>query len=126
MYTLLRIFYGLSQPFIFHPERAYFTAVAFAILLAVAVRRSGEFKPSIHIFMMLGVLLWMLFGLNEHQAMANGWNIRVDILLFWPVLFVVTVASTWFGIRSIVGRKSKVGNESISTEDTSLTSDPQR
>ena len=126
MDTLLRIFYGPVQPFIFHPERAYFMAKGFAILLGVAIRRSGKVKPRIHVFMMSAALLWVLFGLNEHQAIEKGWNIRVDILLFWPVLLVVSIASACFGIRGIVARKSRVRNASNTSEDTSLTDGPHR
>lgn len=52
--------------------------------------------------MMSAALLWILFGLFEQQANAQGWNIRVDLLLSWPVLFIVSVASAWIGFRSIM------------------------
>jgi len=107
MDTLLQIFFSPIRPFVWHSERAYLMAGGFAVLFGISVFRAGGFKPRIHILILAAVLLWILFGLNEYQAKQKGWDIRVDLLFFGPVLLVVSVASAWRGVRSIVTGRSK-------------------
>ncbi len=116
METVMKVLYGPIQPFIWHPERAYFVAMGFAILWAVSVWHSEKFRRRIHVSMLSATLLWVLFGLNEYQAKAAGWNIRVDILLSWPVLFAISVASAWLGIQEFVARKTCHWSVDKSTE----------
>lgn len=110
MGAILKIFFGPMQPLVSHPERAYMIAGAFAVLIALSIFSTGGFKPRIHVPMLGTALLWVLFGLNEYNAMQKGWNIRVDLLLFWPILLVMSIGSVWRGVRCIVGRTSKDGN----------------
>ena len=110
MAIVLKILFGPMQPLIGHPERAYVIAAAFAILAAVAIFADGGFRPRIHVFGLGTVLLWVLFGLHEHQARQQGWNIRVDLLLFWPVLLVMSLGSVRRTVRSLLKRKPADGD----------------
>ncbi len=108
MDTVIQILFGPIQPFVWHPGRAYFVAASFAVLLAVSLLAGGGFKARVHGMILTACILWVLFGLNEHQARAKGWNIRVDLLLFWPILLVVSVASAWRGVCCMLtGEKNK-------------------
>ena len=121
MFTIFRIFYAPAQPFIGHPERANLMAAGFAILFGVSILHAGRFKPLTHVLTLLATLLWVAFGLNEIQAQQNGWDIRVDLLLLWPVLFVISVASAWLGIRGIIA-----GESDLRPADTTTDSRPDR
>lgn len=122
MDAIIQIFFAPMQPFVWNPVRAYLMAGGFAILLAVTILCAGGFKPRIHILILAATLLWLFFGLNEYQAKQKGWDIRVDLLLFWPILLVVSIASVWRGLRSIVAWKSKDGN---ANNGPNRTVDPQ-
>lgn len=107
MHIIIRILFVPASPFIGHPERANLMAAGIAILLVVSVWQSRKFKALTHILLLFTTILWVMFGLNEIQAQQNGWDIRVDLLFYWPVLLAISVASTWLGIRSIATRKFK-------------------
>ena len=105
MESILQILFSPIQPFVGHPERAFIMAGVFVILLVASAIRAEGFKPRIHRIILMAVVLWVLFGLNENQAKAKGWDIRVDLLLFYPVLFVLSISAAWRGIRHIVGKQ---------------------
>lgn len=98
MSTVFEVLYAPIAPIVLHPERAFMVAALFAILFVVSLLRTGTFKPR-HLVMLFAVLAWVLFGLNEVQAQANGWNIRVDLLVSCPVVLAVSIAAAWTGFR---------------------------
>lgn len=102
MSAVFKVLFALIEPIVLHPERAFMVAAMFAILFVVSLVRTGTFKPR-HLVMLLAVLAWVLFGLNEVQAQAKGWNIRVDLLVSCPVVLAVSIAAAWSGFR--IGRR---------------------
>lgn len=96
----MKLFYAPIQPFLWHPERAYLLAALFVVLLIASLARFRTFKPH-HLVMLFAALLWMLFGMNEVQAKANGWDIRVDVLVTWPILFAVSIGAAWTALRNL-------------------------
>jgi len=103
MAEVLKIFYAPVEPFGGHPERSYLMAALFAILLAASLARCKGFKPR-HIVMLLAVISWGLFGWIEVQALATGSNIRIDLLVTWPIVLAVSIAAAWTGFRKVPGR----------------------
>lgn len=87
-----------------HPEYAYVVASLFAVLFVASLLRAGTFQPRRHLVILFAVVAWMLFGLNEVRAQANGWNIRVDLLISWPIVLAVSIAAAWTGFRKGGGR----------------------
>ena len=100
MDAALKAFYAPIQPFVLHPERAWLVAALFAILFAASLARSGTFKPLRHLVILLAVMSWVLFGLIEVMAQARGWDIRVDILVSWPVVLAASIAAVWAAFRN--------------------------
>jgi hypothetical protein len=45
--------------------------------------------------------------LNETQAKIKGWNIRVDLLLFDPLIMLFSILAAWWGVRMIITHESK-------------------
>jgi hypothetical protein len=73
--------------FLWHPERCVAVAVAFAVS-AVAwsiVRRRFVRSP------LVAAVAWLLFAWMEHYCRENGMNIRVDLFVTGPIIFVVTL-----------------------------------
>lgn len=100
---LLKILFAPIEPIILHPELALLVAAGFAVLAVVSVLHAGVFRPVPHFCILLATLGWTLFGLNEFRAQAAGWNIRVDLLVSWPLLFVISAVAAGLGIQELGG-----------------------
>lgn len=75
--------YGLAQPFVWHPGRALLVAVALA-LVALSLRHRGP-RP-----LLVAAAAWALFALLEFIAWRKRADIRVDLLVTWPALCLIT------------------------------------
>jgi hypothetical protein len=92
--------YSLAQPFVWHPARAALVSLAF-VLLALAFRRTG-WRP-----LLIAAASWAVFAGLEFMAWRERADIRVDLLVTWPVLCLVTVASLAMWARGQLGPKPK-------------------
>ena len=41
------------------------------------------------------------------HAQQEGWNIRVDLLFTWPLLFAISIGAAWLEMRSIFTTNAK-------------------
>lgn len=93
--------YDLAQPFVWNAGRAFAVALAFLALHAAAVRmtrhRRGPGKP-----LLVVAAAWAVFGALEAWATHQRADIRVDLLVTWPVLWLVTLAGIGLWIRRSV------------------------
>jgi hypothetical protein len=82
--------YSLAQPFVWHPGRALVVAVAFA-LPGLGLRDLGR-RP-----LLVAAAAWALFALLELIAWRERADIRVDLLVTWPALCLITAGCllTW-------------------------------
>jgi len=107
MNAVLRILFAPFEPFVNHPERASLVAALFGILFAVSLARSRAFHARHHLAPLVAAFAWLLVGLNEQRAMANGWNIRVDLLVSWPIVLAISIWAAWTGLRGRAGRTAE-------------------
>lgn len=96
---VFQILFAPIHPFVGHPELAMFMAAGFAILTVVSVLHAGKFRPGTHVVMLLAAVCWVVFSLIESHFMAIRGAIRIDLLLSWPLLFTISAAAVWMGIR---------------------------
>jgi hypothetical protein len=87
-------FYGLSQPFRWHPERSLLVAVA-CVLLAVGLGRRGRQ------LLLVVAGAWALFAGIELYFVHHVTDMRIDVVLTWPVLCLLTVGCglLWLRLR---------------------------
>lgn len=97
MSSLLQMLFVTATPFLKHPELASVMAAFFVVLSGVSWLRSHKFKCGQQILLLITAVSWVLFGMNEFIAKAQGWDIRVDLLVTWPALCILTIASLWAG-----------------------------
>jgi hypothetical protein len=91
----LKMFFAPIQPFVWHPERI--AIVACILLLAyLMLRRVGRFRPRP---ILVSAVIWGAFALWEWYCKIQGYNIRIDLFLIYPVLIIVTVWSLIAGLR---------------------------
>ena len=73
----------MAQPFVWHPARALIVGLALA-LLSLGFRHRGRG------FLLLGAAAWGVFALLEFFAWRERADIRVDLLVTWPALCLIT------------------------------------
>lgn len=91
--------YGPAQWFVWHPGRAWLVAAVYSVMLAAnAAPRRGKLNGP-GWALLASALAWLLFGYNEYLAHLHRWDIRIDLLLTWPALVVLSLGSMAFGLR---------------------------
>jgi hypothetical protein len=95
MASVLDWIYGLAQPFVWHPGRALVVALVLALAGYGFRRRGGR-----ALFVATGA--WTVFALLEFSAWREHADIRVDLLVTWPVLCLVTVVCLLIWGRRLV------------------------
>jgi hypothetical protein len=94
--------YDLGQPFVWHARRA--PGVALAFLLPGGLSRAARARrPGIrHRPLFVAAGAWTVFGLLEAEARRERADIRVDLLVTWPALCVLSVACLAVWLHSLV------------------------
>ena len=90
--------YDIAQPFVWHPERALIVVLGcllVALILPKAVRRP--------LFIAAGA--WSVFALLEFEAWRERADIRVDLLVTWPALCLLTVGCVFVTVKWMVTRR---------------------
>ena len=109
--------YELANYFVWQPLRGYAVAGCFATLLGFSFIVNRQFKKILHLPAALACVAWFLFGLNEFIAKVNGWDIRIDLLLFWPGILLLSGVCTivWLaGIAKImIERRKTTANRTV-------------
>lgn len=88
-------FFAPMQLFVWHPERIAIVGASFLILFAwlYFVRRQVAW-PAV-----LTAQLWFAFAIWEAIAKAEKWNIRIDLLLLWPLLLAGSICGVAWSLR---------------------------
>lgn len=101
MRIVLDMLYGPTRLFVGHPEMALFVAAGFIAFLAVSVVYSRGLRHASQGGLVLAAYSWVAFGLFEASLVGTGANIRVDLLVTWPALVVLSVLVTLWGIADL-------------------------
>jgi hypothetical protein len=88
--------YATAQPFVWHPGRALLVAVGW-LLLGLVVR------PGRRAFL-VAAAAWSIFAGLELMAWRQRADIRVDLLVTWPALCVLSLVCAGVGLRRLVVR----------------------
>ena len=89
--------YQLAQPFVWHPARALAVAAGWAVLGLVVPRLART--P-----LLVAAGAWGAFGLLEYLAWRERADIRVDLLVTWPALCLVTLGGVVAAGRRLARR----------------------
>ncbi len=89
------LFYTPIKPFVAHPERI--AAVASALLIMFLVL--GRSRRTWPWPLLWATGCWAAFALWEWVILLQEADIRVDLLLIYPVLLVVTLWALWAGLH---------------------------
>ena len=81
------------QPFVWHPERIVIVSGVFFlgfIGICLLNRKHVQFQ---HWLLLVCAIIWGVFAIWEANCKAMEYNIRVDLLLIYPVLMSFSVFS---------------------------------
>jgi hypothetical protein len=96
--AILRVIFLPLYSFITHPERIAVVAALFLLGFLVLLW-SGRFRTP---WPLLGAaIVWGLWVPWEQNCNEMKYNIRVDLLLLYPLLLGVTVWALWTQFRAI-------------------------
>ena len=99
---LLELLYAPIQLIVWHPERALLVAALFFALMAIAVYLNKYKGKEVRLLpISIAFLVWVLLGINEYFAHAYRWDIRVDLVLYWPVALGISIFALIVFIRDL-------------------------
>lgn len=99
---LTEILFAPILPFVGHPDRIAVVAMLFLVLFGAlkTVRHSWSWP------VLWTAGLWVAFAIWEWSILVQEANIRVDLILVYPILLSVTIWGLWAGLRSPRNRKA--------------------
>lgn len=94
----LGLFFAPIKPFVAHPERIFAVATALLVMFGVL----GYTRDRWPWLLLWATGLWTVFAIWEWLILVQSpeANIRVDLLLIYPVLLFTTLWALWAGLRS--------------------------
>lgn len=97
-------FYSLAQPFVGHPARAVIVALGWLLLASVLPKPAR--RP-----LFVASVAWVAFAVLEFEARRERADIRVDLLLTWPALCILTAVALAVSLRrtTTIGRSDGKG-----------------
>jgi hypothetical protein len=99
------IIYRWAKYFVWHPGRAFGVSLIFWCLLLLTFALRARWPGVRTLPMLVAALAWVLFGLLEYEAYRERADIRVDLLVTWPGLLLVTAVCCGIWLYSLfVGR----------------------
>jgi CDP-diglyceride synthetase len=96
-----QIIFAPILPFVGHPDRIAVVATLFLVgFVALKIVRHVWSWP-----LLWTAGLWVAFAIWEWSILVQEANIRVDLILIYPILLGVTIWGLWAGVRSYKNRK---------------------
>jgi membrane-associated phospholipid phosphatase len=89
------LFFAPIKPFVAHPERAAAVATALLIIFLTlgSVRQVWPWS------LLWAAIIWAIYTIWEWIILLQEANIRVDLLLIYPMLLVSTLWALWSTFR---------------------------
>ena len=97
-------FAATAQPFVFQPLRFAIVALAFLALALISLALRPT-RPRARLWpATVPLVCWVLAALNEYGAKVHNADIRLDLLLGWPVLLLLSLVCIGFWIDGVLRR----------------------
>lgn len=91
--SLVEVLYLPIQPFVWNPLACFAVAGGFGVFWLLL--RGKHSTQSIAV----AALAWTLFGFWKSYAHRTGANIRVDLLVLAPVIYIITILGIMRTVR---------------------------
>ncbi|MBL8515412.1 MAG: hypothetical protein JNM76_00470 [Betaproteobacteria bacterium] len=115
---VLAIFYAPMAMVTVRPMAPFIIAAVFALLQVVLLIRQRAL-PTLLLWRrpaLFAAAIWVVYGLYELQVQATQpyANIRIDLLVLAPILYVFTVIAIWWIWREFRGAREATRAETLS------------
>lgn len=80
----------LAHIFVWHPFRCWAISVLFFLLYIFSRKLEAMNIQVSPIRILFPAIAWLLFGLLEYSSTIERANIRLDLLVTWPLLIIIT------------------------------------
>jgi hypothetical protein len=110
---MIEIFSLPIQSFIWHPERIAFLAGIFLasfVGLLIVCKTPRRYNPRT---LLLPTAVWAAYAPWEAYCMAGKYDIRVDLLIIYPILLAATVLGVAGAVKK---RRRPLNNETCRTD----------
>jgi hypothetical protein len=91
--NFVKWFFAPIVPFVSHPERIAVVAALFVVAAALLTLRRRKFAWPL----IIAGVAWGLFAAWERHCVRMGYDIRVDLMLLYPLLAAITL----FGLAGV-------------------------
>lgn len=102
MEVIMQFLYFPAEQVTRNPALAFVVAFGFTGLLVISLVHSRTIRPWAHASCLLTCALWVAFGMHEYRMREISNPIRVDLLLLWPPLLILTLATAWWGLKDFI------------------------
>ncbi|HEX4142182.1 MAG TPA: hypothetical protein VHY91_01420 [Pirellulales bacterium] len=87
---------------VWQPGHIWAVAALFGLLLLAASAAKRRFPQVRNGPFLVAFLAWLAYGFCEYKARADRANIRVDLMLIWPILISLTVIALILSAQSVL------------------------
>ena len=96
---LLKCLFLPIQPFVWHPERIVVVSCAFFVTYFALRLLRHKFSSVRDWPVLIPAIIWGLFAVWEWYCKVQRYNIRVDLLLIYPILITVSITGLFLSFR---------------------------
>ena len=100
--------------FIGHPSRVLFVAVFFVLVALLSGKRADGIWGKATLPCYGAALVWMAYALWEYLVSREGADIRVDLLIIYPILIIVSVLAPILSFR--LARRTQASKNNLPPE----------
>jgi hypothetical protein len=88
--------------FVWQPGHIWAISAVFGVLFLAALMAKTRYPQVRCLPLFIAFLVWLAYGFWEREAVIQRWDIRVDILFGWPLLFGGTAIAIIRSAQSVL------------------------
>jgi hypothetical protein len=88
--------------FVWHPGRILIVACIFFLGYLLMLLHSRKFASVRCLPLLITSIVWSLYAVWEWHCAVNKYDIRIDLCLIYPVLFLITILSLFVSLISLI------------------------
>lgn len=104
----MRMWNTFAGFFVWQPVHIWLISALFGVVFLAALVMKRRYAEIRCLPLLIAFLVWLAYGFWEREAVIQKWDIRVDLLFGWPLLFCGTAIAVVLFVQSVIrARRSK-------------------
>lgn len=87
---------------VWQPTHIWAISAIFFVMFLAALAAKFRYSQLRCLPLFIISIVWLAYGFWERQAVISRWDIRVDLLFGWPLLFGGTLVAIVFSVQSLI------------------------